>query len=217
MSSTTVFGLVIPYLPFESLVSLLHSHKFDPDHEVIIRNLRNHCIFRYRYIPENCNYNAFYNYIKYYYLISRFHCIDPTKRAFTIQFYLNNNVSSNNKLEDPRGCRPSNSHHFYENYYCLIDGYWKWGENPHLQPIPDKPWDWGLESVQQILVVPFTRSLDHIVQKECQLLNISSSKYFRSQNLNHQNGLRKHFNRKQFNRKQFNRKQFNRKQFNRKR
>ena len=237
MLSSTISGFVIPYLPIDSLVPFLHSHKYDPDHEVIIRN---HCFFRDRYIPDNCNYSEFYNYIKYYYLISRFHCIDSTKRLFIIQFYLNNYEASNNKLEDPRGCPPSNADNYY---YCVSDGYWKYHKSEMIS-FMDKPWAWGLESVQKIPVVPFPSSLDHIVQQaipdepwdwglesvqeipssldhivqqECQLPYISSSKCFRSQNRNHQKRLRKQLNRKQLNRTQFNRKQFNRKQFNRKR
>ena len=104
----------------------------------------------------------------------------------------------NKKLEDPRGYRPFNSHHFY---YSFTDGRWKYSESV-IKSIPDIPCDWGLERIQE----QFISSSDDIAQKECQLPNILASKYFRSQNLNHQKRLRKQFNRKQFNRKQFNRK-----------
>ena len=204
MDTSSIFGLVIPYLTIKSLISLLHSHKYDPHHELIIRN---HSFFRNYFIPEECSYYQFYNYIKYYYLLSRFHIIGSKKKEFIYWFYYGSELQEPPLFSDEYGS-------YYDNKLKRWI-YYKEKHSYRNQIIENKRFDLYynliVEISQQFNFDMLTNDIEVSPQK------ISSSKYYRSQNLNHQKSLRKQIKQKQIKQKQFNRKQFNRKQSNRKR
>ena len=117
MSLSIIFGLVIPYLDIDGLTFLLQSHKYDVDNKII---LKNHCISLNLNIPQEFSYYEFYNYIKFYYLLSHFSTIGQTKRKFVMNYYLHvNPMFPYTKLKDPRGSSPGRSY-----YYCYIRARW---------------------------------------------------------------------------------------------